>query len=222
MNFRATFLQYAFACTVRKCLFDFVYNSTRGIANQRPDHGRVYGPRFTCVEQSVRSVTLCTASVYTIHCAGTCLQDVPSGTTHSSETPQNVTTPLAVADRPFRTIPLVACHCFATNSQHVRKIVLSADELLIVDSLNTAVSAHPNVQFGSYPYIENPAFKTVRLADPLLVRASLVLRAKSTRAQWPRLVGHPRPPPPLLLSICVYNSPGLSSQELDGGGEVDI
>lgn len=40
--------------------------------------------------------------------------------------------------------------------------MLSADEFLIVDSLNEAVAAHPSVQFGSYPYYSNPAFKTVR------------------------------------------------------------
>lgn len=45
--------------------------------------------------------------------------------------------------------------------QHVRKIVLSADEFLIVKLLNQAVEAHPSVSFGSYPYFSNPAFKTV-------------------------------------------------------------
>lgn len=48
------------------------------------------------------------------------------------------------------------------HEQHVKKIVLSADELLIVEYLNAAVAAHPNVTFGSYPYVSNPAFNTVR------------------------------------------------------------
>lgn len=52
--------------------------------------------------------------------------------------------------------------------QHVKKIVLSADEFLIVDFLNDAVAAHPKVTFGSYPFFSNPAYKTVshRLRPP--------------------------------------------------------
>ena len=53
-------------------------------------------------------------------------------------------------------------------TQHVKKIVLSADELLIVEYLNEAVAAHPKVTFGSYPYVSNPAFKTVRNGEMLL------------------------------------------------------
>ena len=45
--------------------------------------------------------------------------------------------------------------------QHVKKIVLSADEFLIVGYLNDVVAAHPRVTFGSYPFFSNPAYKTV-------------------------------------------------------------
>lgn len=51
--------------------------------------------------------------------------------------------------------------------QFVRKIVLSADEFLIVGVLNKAVEAHPSVTFGSYPYFSNPAFKTVSVRPAL-------------------------------------------------------
>ena len=41
------------------------------------------------------------------------------------------------------------------------KIVLSIDEASIVDILNTVVSRHPDVTFGSYPFVSHPEFKTV-------------------------------------------------------------
>ncbi len=56
---------------------------------------------------------------------------------------------------------IIFCSTYSTYDQHVRKIVLSADEFLIVELLNQAVAAHPSVSFGSYPYFSNPAFKTV-------------------------------------------------------------
>ncbi|CAM9394502.1 unnamed protein product [Pylaiella littoralis] len=56
---------------------------------------------------------------------------------------------------------VIADHFLDSRSMHVRKIVLSADEFLIVETLNKAVEAHPSVTFGSYPYFSNPAFKTV-------------------------------------------------------------
>ncbi|CAN0068642.1 unnamed protein product, partial [Laminaria digitata] len=52
-------------------------------------------------------------------------------------------------------------HFLDTRSMHVKKIVLSADEFLIVGHLNDAVAAHPKVTFGSYPFFSNPAYKTV-------------------------------------------------------------
>ncbi|CAM9150612.1 unnamed protein product [Ectocarpus sp. 4 AP-2014] len=56
---------------------------------------------------------------------------------------------------------VIADYFLDSRPMHVRKIVLSADEILVVEHLNQAVEAHPNVTFGSYPYYSNPAFKTV-------------------------------------------------------------
>lgn len=41
------------------------------------------------------------------------------------------------------------------------KVVLSVDESSIVPILNDAVDAHPNVSFGSYPFVGRPDFQTV-------------------------------------------------------------
>ena len=41
------------------------------------------------------------------------------------------------------------------------KVVLSVDEASIVDALNDAVKRHPNVTFGSYPFVSHPEYKTV-------------------------------------------------------------
>jgi FAD synthetase len=41
------------------------------------------------------------------------------------------------------------------------KVVLSVEESLIVSVLNQVVSNHPGVNFGSYPFISHPDFKTV-------------------------------------------------------------
>lgn len=41
------------------------------------------------------------------------------------------------------------------------RLVLSVDEASIVDALNEAVIDHPNVSFGSYPFVSHPEFKTV-------------------------------------------------------------
>jgi len=43
----------------------------------------------------------------------------------------------------------------------VYKVVLSVDESSIVKPLNQAVSDHPLVTFGSYPFVNHPALKTV-------------------------------------------------------------
>lgn len=56
--------------------------------------------------------------------------------------------------------------------QHLMKIVLSADEFLIVTHLNNAVEAHPKVTFGSYPYVSNLDFKTVSRAG---IRVVIIL-----------------------------------------------
>lgn len=41
------------------------------------------------------------------------------------------------------------------------KVVLSADENSIVPALNKVVKNHPNVTFGSYPFVSHPEYKTV-------------------------------------------------------------
>jgi len=41
------------------------------------------------------------------------------------------------------------------------KVVLSIDENNIVPVLNSVVQNHPNVSFGSYPFVNHPNFKTV-------------------------------------------------------------
>jgi molybdopterin-biosynthesis enzyme MoeA-like protein/3'-phosphoadenosine 5'-phosphosulfate sulfotransferase (PAPS reductase)/FAD synthetase len=54
---------------------------------------------------------------------------------------------------------------YLSSSQFERsvfyKIVLSVDEASIVDVLNRVVSKHPDVSFGSYPFVSHPEFKTV-------------------------------------------------------------
>jgi FAD synthetase len=49
------------------------------------------------------------------------------------------------------------------------KVVLSVDEASIVDVLNIAVMKHPNVSFGSYPFVSHPEFKTVLTLEGSLV-----------------------------------------------------
>ncbi len=41
------------------------------------------------------------------------------------------------------------------------KVVLSIDENSIVPILNNVVQNHPNVSFGSYPFVDHPEAKTV-------------------------------------------------------------
>ena len=49
------------------------------------------------------------------------------------------------------------------------KVVLSVDEASIVDTLNAAVLKHPNVTFGSYPFVSHPDYKTVLTLEGSLV-----------------------------------------------------
>jgi FAD synthetase len=49
------------------------------------------------------------------------------------------------------------------------KVVLSVDEQSIVDILNEAVQKHPNVTFGSYPFVSHPEYKTVLTLEGSLV-----------------------------------------------------
>ncbi|KAL3942890.1 MAG: hypothetical protein SGBAC_003013 [Bacillariaceae sp.] len=41
------------------------------------------------------------------------------------------------------------------------RLVLGVEEAAIVDALNEAVLGHPNVSFGSYPFVSHPDYKTV-------------------------------------------------------------
>jgi FAD synthetase len=52
------------------------------------------------------------------------------------------------------------------------RLVLSVDEASIVDALNEAVSKHPNVSFGSYPFVSHPEFKTVLTLEGSLLEAN--------------------------------------------------
>ncbi len=50
------------------------------------------------------------------------------------------------------------------------KIVLQVDEASIVDILNEAVQNHPNVTFGSYPFVSHPEYKTVVTLEGSLIQ----------------------------------------------------
>jgi FAD synthetase len=49
------------------------------------------------------------------------------------------------------------------------KVVLSVDENSIVPILNQVVENHPNVSFGSYPFVSHPDFKTVITVEARLL-----------------------------------------------------
>ncbi|CAM9096616.1 unnamed protein product, partial [Phaeothamnion confervicola] len=60
-----------------------------------------------------------------------------------------------------RKMSAIVDHFLNRRPLHRKKMVLSADEFEIVEQLDAAVAAHPTVTFGSYPYVDNPLFKTV-------------------------------------------------------------
>jgi FAD synthetase len=63
------------------------------------------------------------------------------------------------------------------------KVVLKVDEAAIVDVLNEAVQNHPNVTFGSYPFVSHPDYKTVVTLEGSLVenqQTSLSVDAESS------------------------------------------
>ena len=68
------------------------------------------------------------------------------------------------------------------------KVVLSVDEASIVDALNGAVLKHPNVTFGSYPFVSHPEYKTV-----LTLEGSLVAAAQSSPSNSEVLLGTNNP-----------------------------
>lgn len=49
------------------------------------------------------------------------------------------------------------------------KVVLRIDEASIVDTLNQAVIEHPQVSFGSYPFVSHPEYKTVLTLEGQLI-----------------------------------------------------
>jgi len=52
------------------------------------------------------------------------------------------------------------------------KVVLSAEESTLVSYLNQVVERHPNVSFGSYPFVNHPSQKTVITVEGKLVAGS--------------------------------------------------
>lgn len=52
------------------------------------------------------------------------------------------------------------------------KVILSVDEQAIVGILNNAVTKHPNVNFGSYPFVSHPEYKTVLTLEGSLLSES--------------------------------------------------
>jgi FAD synthetase len=52
------------------------------------------------------------------------------------------------------------------------KIVLRVDEAAIVDALNDTVDNHPNVTFGSYPFVSHPEYKTVLTLEGSLIEGN--------------------------------------------------
>lgn len=59
-------------------------------------------------------------------------------------------------------IGLVANHLSSEmHRSEVYKVVLCVDETSIVNILNTVISNHPYVSFGSYPFVGHPEYKTV-------------------------------------------------------------
>ena len=50
------------------------------------------------------------------------------------------------------------------------KVVLSIDEASIVEALNGVVSRHPKVSFGSYPFMDHPAVKTVVTLEGMMIK----------------------------------------------------
>jgi len=59
-------------------------------------------------------------------------------------------------------VELVASY-LSTHFQRssIFKVILSTEETQIVDILNSVVKNHPDVSFGSYPFVDHPEFKTV-------------------------------------------------------------
>jgi FAD synthetase len=69
------------------------------------------------------------------------------------------------------------------------RLVLSIDEASIVDALNEAVIDHPNVSFGSYPFVSHPEFKTVLTLEGSLYEANTIGDEPPTTRLVGRMVG---------------------------------
>ena len=65
----------------------------------------------------------------------------------------------------------------------VYKVVLSVDEASIVSVLNTAVENHPDVTFGSYPFVSHPDFKTVLTLEGRLRNVEAMPRQSFSKDQ---------------------------------------
>eukprot|EP00548_Thalassiothrix_antarctica_P001025 CAMPEP_0194131250 /NCGR_PEP_ID=MMETSP0152-20130528/2058_1 /TAXON_ID=1049557 /ORGANISM="Thalassiothrix antarctica, Strain L6-D1" /LENGTH=638 /DNA_ID=CAMNT_0038825977 /DNA_START=112 /DNA_END=2028 /DNA_ORIENTATION=- len=63
------------------------------------------------------------------------------------------------------------------------KVVLSVDEASIVSILNDAVEHHPNVNFGSYPFIGRPDFQTVLTLEGRIVDDDIAIGNSLTKEE---------------------------------------
>jgi molybdenum cofactor synthesis domain-containing protein len=66
--------------------------------------------------------------------------------------------PQYFADKIVNVATYLSCQMQRTSTY---RVVLRVDETSIVPALNTVVENHPNVTFGSYPFVSHPDFKTV-------------------------------------------------------------
>jgi FAD synthetase len=66
--------------------------------------------------------------------------------------------PQYFADKIGNVAAYLSCQMQRTSTY---RVVLRVDETSIVPALNSVVENHPNVTFGSYPFVSHPDFKTV-------------------------------------------------------------
>jgi molybdenum cofactor synthesis domain-containing protein len=66
--------------------------------------------------------------------------------------------PQYFADKIVNVATYLSCQMQRTSTY---RVVLRVDENSIVPALNSVVENHPNVTFGSYPFVSHPDFKTV-------------------------------------------------------------
>jgi FAD synthetase len=61
------------------------------------------------------------------------------------------------------------------------RVVLRVDETSIVPALNSVVENHPNVSFGSYPFVSHPEFKTVITVEGRLMSTDSPMPTQNIR-----------------------------------------